>query len=174
MFDTILGTVRDATETTLRMQFELFRPWLGAVMPTPVPLPVAAVPVPVTTTPAVVVDEVQAYQKDLADFVTDVVRKQRALVDAQYAYALKVLDDAFQVVQTKDIDQFRKTTEVLWKDSVDGAVGLAETQVRDTQAVVTRFLDVLGEYGRVVPAVVEEFVPVVPKAVPPPKVRKRK
>ncbi len=178
MFDSFMNTVHDTTATALRMQFEMFRPWFQVPLPMPAPLtrvvPVTS-PVPVASAPAVVVDQFQGYQKDLAGFVTTAVEKQRAIVDAQYAYMLKVLKGACELMQSKDIDQFQKSYQSLLSEGMEGAIELAEGQVRETQEVVAKLIDVLGEGGRVMPAVVEELVPqVLPVPAPAAKPKKKK
>src|SRR5262249_41737413 len=64
-------------------------------------------------------------------FVTGVVQKQRAFVDAEFGFAIQMFEDVFEVAQAKDAPAFQASTERLWKDYMTGATGLVQTRVED-------------------------------------------
>jgi hypothetical protein len=149
MYDNILDTVREAAESTIRFQQQVFRPWLTAMTP-PVGGTDRSAKVPDVKEMAEVVEAVHDFQKDLGEFVMGVVQKQRAFVDAEFGFAIQMYEDIFEVAQAKDAPTFQASTERLWKDYMTGAIGLVQTRVEDASETYRDLIELVGR-ARLVP-----------------------
>lgn len=128
MLEQVQDTLRKATESTLQFQKELFRCW------TQVP-----------STPAVDTgwtDQIQTFQKTLAQTITDALNKHRETVDTQYRAGVSTLQNAFRVGEAKDPVQFLKLIEEVWRQSVSCLKTVTEAQISEIQAAMAKGLEV--------------------------------
>lgn len=144
MFVEMFDTFRKATEAAVQMQQEMVKPWLANG---PAARAVATLPTAEALPEAVegMVEQVQGFQKEWAGAMTDLLEKQRELVDAQFELGIQVWKDAVQVALARDPEQFRKSTETFWKASVEGVVGLARTQNGEYQELAEKFTALLNK-----------------------------
>jgi hypothetical protein len=128
MLEQVQDTFRKATESTLQFQKEMFRCW------TQVPS--------IPTVDTGWTDQIQAFQKTLAQTITDSLNKHRETFDAQYRAGVSTLQNAFRVGEAKDPEQFRKLIEELWRQGVTCLKTVTEAQIREYQAVVAKGFEV--------------------------------
>src|SRR3974377_38123 len=99
MFEQMRDTFRKTTESALKVQQQMMLQWAQ--------LPNLAAPqsgVPTT-------DQVRAYQKQVATTFTDMFKKHRETLDAQYGLGIQALEEAFRVGEAKDPAELMKRTE---------------------------------------------------------------
>jgi hypothetical protein len=137
MFDQVMDTFRKATESTLQLQQQMLQQWtqqwsqipgVGAISPN-----------------GAMTEQLQAVQKQVATAVTDLLKKHRETLDAQYAAGIRTIEEAFRVGEAKDPAQFLKLTEEFWKHSFDCLKTLAEEQVKGVQSATQQWLDTVSK-----------------------------
>lgn len=158
MVDQVLETFRKATESTMQLQQEMFRQWTQQMGTVPGFVEKVAAPVskgsstaakaPTLPTLGQMVhtpEQLVAYQKQLAESVSELLKKHRKTLDAQYEAGAKIIEEAFKVGQAKSPEEFRRLTEALWKQSFDCLKSVAEDQVRESQTIVAKWLDAVSK-----------------------------
>jgi len=135
MFEQILENYRRATESSMLFQQMMLRNWTEHWPQTfGVPMPAASWP-----------EQVHSAQKKLGETVTEMLNQHRETLDAQYRAGITAIEDAFRVAEAKDPEQFRKLTEELWRHSYECLKNLAESQMRDLQAVTQKWFDLASQ-----------------------------
>jgi hypothetical protein len=137
MFDQILDNYRRAAEASLQFQQMMLRSW-GQQWPMPVGMPV---PPNLGALP----EQLHKAQKQMVETITDMLNKHRETLDAQYRAGIRSIEEAFRVGEAKDPEQFRKLTEELWRHSYECLKSLAESQMRDIQAVTQKWFDLASQ-----------------------------
>ena len=140
MFDQVLETYRRATESSMLFQQMMMRSWTEqwpqafGVAPPKAPLP----------------EQFYGIQQKLGETITEMLNKHRETLDAQYRAGIQAIEDAFRVGEAKDPQQFRKLTEELWRHSYECLKSLAESQMRDMQAVTQKWFELASQGAAVV------------------------
>jgi hypothetical protein len=138
MFDQILDNYRKATEASLQFQQLMLRSW-GQQWPSSFGV------APAATNPAAWPEQVHKAQKQVVETITDMLNKHREALDTQYRAGIRSIEEAFRVGEAKDPEQFRKLTEELWRHSYECLKSLAESQMRDIQAVTQKWFDLAAQ-----------------------------
>jgi hypothetical protein len=140
MFDQILDNYRKATEASLQFQQMMLRSW-GQQWPSTFGVQMPTMP----TSPGAWPEQFHKAQKQIVETITDMLNKHRETLDAQYRAGIRSIEEAFRVGEAKDPEQFRKLTEELWRHSYDCLKSLAESQMRDIQAVMQKWFDLASQ-----------------------------
>jgi hypothetical protein len=135
MFDQVLENFRKASESTLQMQQEVFKQWTSQWS--------AAAPT-VAGTPAALSEQGQTFQKRWFETVTDLMNRHRESLDAQYRAGIKVLEETSKVADAKSPDDYRRLTEELWRKGFENFKSSTETQIRDFQAAVQKWFELMA------------------------------
>jgi len=135
MFDQILENYRKATETTMQFQQMMLRSWTQQWPPG------FGMSIPTASWP----EQARNVQKKVADTTTELLNKHRETLDAQYRAGIRAIENAFRVGEAKDPEQFRKLTEELWRQSYECLKNLAESQMRDIQALMQKSFDLASQ-----------------------------
>jgi hypothetical protein len=130
MFEQVFDNLRLATESSIHLQQEMFKKWVG-VWPG---LPVA---------PNGAGEKLQKAQKKWLEFITDLVKKERETLEAQFSAGLKNIEEAFHLAEAKEPKELRARTIELWQKSIDCMRQTYEAQMRDFQAAVTRWTELM-------------------------------
>jgi hypothetical protein len=149
MFDQILDTFRKATESTLQMQQQMFQKWTQQWPQVPGMPMMPMMPVMPGMSPASFsgpwVEQVQAYHKQMATSVNDLLKKHRDQLETQYTAGIRTIEEAFRLGEAKDPDQLRRLTEELWKQSFDCLKTVSEGQIKEFQAAVAAWFENLSK-----------------------------
>ncbi len=94
MFEQAFDNLRLATESSIHMQQELFKKWVS-VWPGLAPAANAGN------------DKIQKAQKKWAEFVADLVKKERETLETQFSAGLKNIEDAFRLAEAKEPEELR-------------------------------------------------------------------
>jgi hypothetical protein len=139
MFDQVFDNFRKATETTLQAQQDLFRQWVSQWPSFPM-------------TPAApstgLSEQVRTFQKQWTDSVTALMTKHCEALDAQYRAGIKTIEDALRTTEAKSPEEFRKLTEELWRKSFEVLRQTIENQIRDFQAAVEKWSELMTHVGK--------------------------
>jgi hypothetical protein len=136
MFDQVFESLRKATEASIQVQQDLFKKWvsLWPGMPGVPGMPVA---------PAAGAEPYIKFQKKWAEFVAEVVKKQRETLEAHFSAGLRNIEEAFRLTDAKSPEEWRAKTVELWQKSFECIRQMYETQVRDLQAVVAKWTELV-------------------------------
>jgi hypothetical protein len=127
MFEPVLESLKTATEANMQMQQELFQKWIGMFPGVPAP---GGEPFP-------------KLQKKWVDFVAGLVKKQRETMEAQFSAGLKQIEEAFRITEVKDPEELRTKTIELWQKSFEFIRQAYETQMREFQAAMVRWTELM-------------------------------
>lgn len=130
MFEQLFDNLRTATEANIRIQHEMFKKW-SALWPG-----MAAAPNGGT-------EQVQQVQKKWVDFAGEMVKKQRATLETQFSAGLKTIEDGFRLTEAKDADELRAKTVELWQQSFESIRKMYESQMREFQAAVVKWTELV-------------------------------
>jgi hypothetical protein len=133
LFEDAFQNVRKATETTLKMQQELWQQWTHLL--------------PVPTVQSVWVDKVRDFQKQWSNTVSDLARKHRDVMDKQYQAAVESLDAALRVAESTNPEEYRRRSEQLCRKTLDCVREVSETQVKEFQDAVTKWTELATKVG---------------------------
>jgi hypothetical protein len=137
MFDQVMDTFRKATESTLQFQQQMLQQWtqqwssIFGIGKAPVNYPMT--------------EQLQALHKQVATAVTDLLRKHREALDAQYVAGIHTIEEAFRVGEAKDPAQFLKLAEEFWKNSFECLKRLSEEQAKVIQAAAQKELETVSK-----------------------------
>jgi hypothetical protein len=138
MFDQVFDNFRKATESTLQAQQDLFRQWMSHWPMFPI--------APTAPSGATGVSEqVRSFQKQWTDSVTALMTRHCEALDAQYRAGIKTIEDALRTTEAKSPEEFRKLTEELWRKSFEVLKQTIENQIRDLQAAVEKWSDLMTQ-----------------------------
>jgi len=134
MFDQVLDNFRKASESTMKMQQELLKKWMGQ-WPTP----------PLADSGTAWAEQVQTFHKRWLESVKEVMTKHREKLDAQYKTGISAIEDAFRVTEAKSPEDYRRLTEELWRKSFDTLKSSAEAQIQDFQKAVDKWFELTAK-----------------------------
>jgi hypothetical protein len=134
VFEQAFDSLRKTAEANVEMQQELFRQW-GTNWPG------------FPQSQNVWVERVQKFQKDWAKTVKDLLSKHRQILDEEYRLAMDSLDEAFEVVQSADPEEYAKRCEALCKKSLEIMREVGELQVKETQEALSKLIGLAVKSG---------------------------
>lgn len=129
MLEQVVDNLKKATETTLNVQKEMFEKWV-ALWP---------------GTPAVgnkLPEQAQQAQKRWVEFVSDLVQKQKEVLEKQFQAGIKNLEN-FKLTEVKGPEQFQAQTMELWKKSFDCLRQAYEAQMGVVLAAAGKWSEML-------------------------------
>ena len=138
MFDQVFDNFRKATESTLQAQQDLFRQWMSQ-------WPMFPVTPTASPSAAGITDQVRNLQKQWADSVTALMTRHCEALDAQYRAGIQTIEDALRTTEAKSPEEFRKLTEDLWRKSFEVLRQTIENQIRDLQAAVEKWSELMTQ-----------------------------
>ena len=130
MVELVFDSLKKTTEMSLQMQQDAFKKW-AALWP-------GAAAGPVT-----IPEQAQKFQKKWAEFYEETLKKQREAIGAQFKAGLKNIEDAFRLAESKDPAELRAKTIELWQQVFETLRQTCEAQVRDLQAIASRWTEVV-------------------------------
>lgn len=134
VFEQVFDSFRKTADASLKMQQDMLRQW-SAQWPG------------FSQPQASWVEQVQKFQKGWSANVVELMRKNRETLDTQHKASIQALEDAFDVAQSKDPEEFRKRAEELCRKSIDCVKEISETQMREFQAAMTKWVELIAKAG---------------------------
>jgi hypothetical protein len=132
MLDQAFENLRKATESILHLQQEMFQKWVGLWPGAPAGSPSSAWG-----------EQLHQLQRRWADSVNEMLQRQRESSEALFRAGLESLENAFQFGEVKSVEELRTKTVALWRKSFDSLRQSTETQVRDFQAALQKWTELL-------------------------------
>jgi hypothetical protein len=133
MLDQVLDNFRKASETTMQIQQEMLKKWMGQWPTTP------------DTDGTAWAEQAQTFQKRWLESVTEIMNKHREKLDDQYKAGITAIEDAFRVTEAKTPEDYRRMTEDLWKKSFETLKSSAESQIQDFQKAVEKWFELAAK-----------------------------
>jgi hypothetical protein len=130
MFEQVFDSLKTATEANLHMQQELFKKWFTMWPGVP-------------AFPAPGAEPFNKFQKKWIDFVSEIVKKQRETMEAQFSVGMKYIEEAFRLNEVKDPEELRAKTIELWQKAFEVLRQVYETQMRDFQAAAVKWTEMV-------------------------------
>ena len=121
MFAPVFDSLKKVTETTLKMQQEMYEKWVS-LWPG------------VKPAQAAFAEPAQKFQKKWAEFYEETLKKQRDTLEAQFKAGLKNIEDAFRLAEAKDSEELRARTSELWQKVFETLRQSYEAQLREPAA----------------------------------------
>lgn len=131
VFDQMFESFRRASESSLQMQQEMFKQWAPQW---------PSMPLNAATASA---DWTRTFQKRWIEFMTDSLNKQRESLDSVYKSGIQVIEQTFRLSEAKSPDDYRRMVEDLWRKMVEISKDQSETQLREFQKGVEKWLEML-------------------------------
>ena len=129
MFDKVFESLHKAADSALGMQQELFKKWLGLW--------------PGMATAPAGFGEPMKFQKKWVEVVGDMIKTERESLEAQFSTGLRNIEEAFRLAEAKDPQELRAKTVELWRKTFECLRQTYETQLRDFQAAVTKWTELV-------------------------------
>ncbi len=126
MFEQVFENLQKATESSVKMQQQMFQQWMEA-------LPSAKIGVPSTP------DFVSQWIKKWEGLSTEMVQQQKELMDTNYEAGKKALEDLFHVGEAKTPQEYQEKVTELYRHSFDSLRKLTEAQVNEFKAAAEKW-----------------------------------
>lgn len=130
MFDQVFENFRQATETSLHVQQEMVKKWVSLWLGMPTAIP----PGP---------EKVRQIQKKWAEFIADLLKRQREVTEAQFQAGLDGIEKAFQLGEAKTVEEVRARTLELWQKCFEGFKRGYEAQVQEFQRALEKWTELV-------------------------------
>jgi hypothetical protein len=131
MFDQVFESFRRASISSLQMQQDLFKQWSQQWPSAPL------------NAMGVSADWVQRFQKRWFEFTIDSLNRQRELLDSMFRALIQVLEQSSRLVESKNPEDYRRTTEELRHKMFETFKEQSEAQLREFQKSAEKWFDVL-------------------------------
>ena len=129
MYDQVLGNMKQATETSLKMQQDVMQQWTALWPGLPAPQ-------------SAWVDKVRDFQKQWTDTVSELAHKHRNTLDQQYQVAIESLEEAMRVGEASNPEEFRQRTEQFFRKSLECMRDASEAQLKEYQEAMGKLNEV--------------------------------
>ena len=131
MFDQVFGNLQKATESSIKMQQEMFQKWVEG-FPTPTPqLP----------TPG---DAMGQWRHKWEALVAESLKQQKEAVDRNYEAGIKALEDIFAVEDAKSPQEFQQKVTELYRKSFESLRQLSEAQMAEFKAAAAKWSELMS------------------------------
>ncbi len=130
MFDPVFESFRKITEASLHVQQEMFQKaasmWMG--------MPAAGPPG---------VEKVRQFQKKWAEFVGELLKRQRQMTETQFKTGLESIENAFHLGEAKSIEEVRARTLELWQKVFESVKQAYEAQIHEVQGALEKWTEMM-------------------------------
>lgn len=130
MFEKVLENLQKATEATVQAQQEMFQKWTS-LWPA------------VSPSPSTWAEQVQNFQKKWNQVVTELLKKQRESLEAQFNAGMRNLEETFRLAEAKNPEELRAKTLELWSKSFDYLRQTAEAQLREFRVTMEKWTEIV-------------------------------
>lgn len=138
MFDQIFESFRKASESTIRIQQDVFKNWTQQLLSVPSSV--------ISGNPA---EWGTSFQRRWADQAIDLLNKHREALDAAYKSGIQVIEQTFRVSDAKSPEDYRRTIEDLWRQLFEAFKNQSETQFREFQKWADDSFDIAHQKAKV-------------------------
>jgi len=130
MFDQVFENLRQATESTVQMQQELFKKWVALWPGTP-PTPPAWEP------------QFHQFQKKWAEVINDLLKRRYEAAEVQFKAGVENIEKTFKVGEAKSAEELRVKFLELWKKCFESFHQVYAAQLRDFQVAMEKWAELM-------------------------------
>lgn len=131
-FDDVVQNIRKTADANLKMQQEFFNQWTNMWPGLP-------------QTQNTWVEQARDVQKKWADAVSELAHKHQGVLQTQYEAALKSLDQALQLAESSDRDEYRQRVEDFYRKTLECLKEASEAQIGEFKNVVSKWTELITE-----------------------------
>ena len=129
MFEQVFENLQKATETSVKLQQEMFQKWMEGFTP--------ASPFPTG------IDAASQWRHKWEAASAEMLRKQKELVDRNYEAGIRALEDMFRVADAKSPQDFQQKVTDLYRKSFDSLRQLSESQLAEFKNSVDKWSELM-------------------------------
>jgi hypothetical protein len=118
MFDQVFENLQKATESSVKMQQEMFQKWIEG-------FPKAGTAMPLPN------DAVNEWRKQWEHGFSDMLKRQKELVDKNYEAGIKALEDMSTVASARSPHEYQEKVTELYRKSFESLRQLSEAQMNE-------------------------------------------
>ena len=130
MFEQVFDSLQKATESSVKMQQEMFQKWVDAFPSAP-----GAIPSPS--------DAVSEWGKKWQETAAEMLTRQKEMVDKNYDAGIKALEDVFAVTEAKSPQEYQEKVTELYQKSFDSLRQLSEAQLSEFKVAAEKWSTVM-------------------------------
>lgn len=127
MFEQVFENLQKATESSVKLQQEMFQKWVEAF--------------PAAPTVSTATNGVAQVRQKWEEATTAMLRKQRELVDQNYEAGIKALHDIFTVADAKSPQEFQQKVTELYRKSFESLRKISESQMSEFKSAVEKWAE---------------------------------
>ena len=131
MLEQAFENLKKATESSVRLQQEMFQKWVEA-------FPAAGVSA--MPTPA---DEMKKWRQKLEQISAEMLKKQKELVDKNYDAGIKALEDIFAVTEATSPQEYQQKVTELYQKSFESLRHLSEAQMNEFRSAAEKWTELM-------------------------------
>jgi hypothetical protein len=128
MFNQVFENFRQATESTIHLQQEMFKTWVKL-------WPGASASSPSWD------EELREFQKKWSNAIGEMLKRQREVTGAHFKAGLQNIEKAFQVGEAKTIEELRAKSLELWRTCFDDLRQVYEAQLKGFEGALDRWVE---------------------------------
>lgn len=134
MFDQVFSSLQKATESSVKMQQEMFQKWVEA-------FPTASSQVPSVT------DPLSQWRHKWEALVAESLTRQKEMVDKNYEAGIKALEDIFAAEEAKSPQEYQQKVTELYRKSFESLRQLSEAQMAEFRSATEKFTELMSVTG---------------------------
>ena len=131
MFDQVFSNLQNATESSIKMQQEMFQKWVEA-------FPGASAQVPMGG------DALSQWRHKWETIVAESLKQQKELVDRNYEAGIKALEDIFAVEDAKSPQEYQQKVTELYRKSFESLRQLSEAQMTEFKSATEKWSELMS------------------------------
>ena len=131
MFDQVFSSLQQATESSVKMQQEMFQKWVEA-------FPTASAQVPTAN------DALRQWRQKWEAVVTESLKRQKELVDRNYEAGIKALEDIFAAEEARTPEEYQQKVTELYRKSFESLRQLSEAQMAEFRSATEKFSELMS------------------------------
>jgi hypothetical protein len=131
MFDQVFGSLQKATESSVKLQQEMFQKWVEAF-----PSATSAFPAPG--------EAGVEWRKKWEETAAEMLKRQKEMVDKNYDAGIKALADIFDVVEATSAEEYQRKVVELYQKSFDSLRQLSEAQLNEFKAAAEKWSEMMA------------------------------
>jgi hypothetical protein len=131
MYDQVFSNLQKATESSIKMQQEMFQKWVEA-------FPAASSQVPTAS------DALSKWRHNWEALVAESLKRQKELVDKNYEAGIKALEDLFAVEEATSPQEYQQKVTELYRKSFESLRQLSEAQLSEFRSAAEKWSQLLS------------------------------
>jgi hypothetical protein len=139
MFMPVFESMGKITGATVDFQQEMFKKWFSIWPGTPANPFFPGAP----ANPAAWGEKFQKVQKQWAEAIRDLMKRQRETIDAQFTIGQQNIEKAFQIGEAKSPEELRAKTQELWQKYIEAVRQASEAQMRDFTVAIEKWVELM-------------------------------